>query len=151
MGRGGHSSHDRRHKMYIAPNSTLRILKNVPINSDYIHTLYFSTLQRQTDYLLQRQKYTHNGVYYLNRENLREINIERTTAELIDCNYIMYKKHQPWKQVDLCVHQRSAVSEWRKLIIVFEIDEVQTWLFNKVLKRIVRGTKPHDHRPKRTI
>ena len=48
--------------MYIAPNSTIKILRNVPLDPTYDHTIYFPTgntgLDIQVAYFSGKAKYT---------------------------------------------------------------------------------------------
>ena len=120
--------------MYIVPNSTLRILKNVPINEDYIHTLYFSSPQNQTDYFSGKTKFTEVGNYYLNKENLDEIQVERSTADLLDCNYIMFKNNSHENKWVYAFIKEVRYKNEDSSVIVFKIDEIQTWYFQMNLK-----------------
>ena len=120
--------------MYIVPNSTLRILRNVPINEDYIHTLYFSSLQKQTDYFSGKTKFTEVGNYYINKDNLNEIQVERTTADLLDCNYIMFKNNSHENKWIYAFIKEVRYKNEDSSIIVFEIDELQTWFIEMTLK-----------------
>lgn len=120
--------------MYIVPNSTLRILKDVPINEDYIHTLYFSSLQNQTDYFSGKTKFTEVGNYYLNKDNLDEIQVERTTADLLDCNYIMFKNNSHENKWVYAFIKEVRYKNEDNSVIVFKIDEIQTWYFQMSLK-----------------
>ena len=42
--------------MYIYPNTTLKILHNVPLNNDYDHTIFFDGKIAQTEYFLSKAK-----------------------------------------------------------------------------------------------
>lgn len=120
--------------MYIVPNSTIRILKNVPINSDYIHTLWFSTLAEQTTYFQSKAKYTLNNNYYVNRDNVNEVQVDLSTANLVDCNYIMFRNQNHENKWIYAFIKEVRYKNEDNSVIVFEIDDIQTWLFNMTLK-----------------
>lgn len=120
--------------MYIVPNSTLRILRNVPINEDYIHTLYFESLEDQTYYFTGKTKFTEYGNYYINKENIDEIQVERTTTELLDCNYIMFNNNSHENKWVYAFIKEVKYKNENNSIIVFKIDELQTWFFEMKLK-----------------
>mgnify|MGYP000467570049 CR=1 FL=1 len=42
--------------MYIAPNSIIKILTNVPLSTGYADTLYFSSVSAQTSYFSAKVK-----------------------------------------------------------------------------------------------
>ena len=43
--------------MYIAPNTNIRILKNVPLDTSYDHTIWFDSASAQSTYFIGKQKY----------------------------------------------------------------------------------------------
>ena len=120
--------------MYIVPNSTIRILKNVPINSDYIHTLWFATIAEQTTYFQSKAKYTLNNNYYVNRDNVNEVQVDLSTSNLVDCNYIMFRNQNHENKWIYAFIKEVRYKNEDNSVIVFEIDDMQTWLFNMKLK-----------------
>ena len=76
--------------MYIAPDTTIRILKNVPLDATYEHTLYWSTLTSQRDYFIGKTKYLFQNQSY-QRVNKGRLRIERKAEDLYDCNYLMFQ------------------------------------------------------------
>ena len=116
--------------MYIAPNSTIKILKNVPLDSSYEHTLYFAKtsmgLSAQQAYFASLAKYTLTGQSY-QRIKKGWLRVEIVSDNLYDCNYLMFQNTNfgsKWfyafiKSVE---YINNAVSE-----IEFEIDVMQTW------------------------
>ena len=76
--------------MYIAPNTDIKILKNVPLDPTYEHTIWFDAESDQTDFFLSKVKYSLSAQSYqrLQRGYMR-VNIN--AESLYDCNYIMYR------------------------------------------------------------
>lgn len=116
--------------MYIAPNSTIKILKNVPLDLTYDHTIYFSPDSAgntaQYNYFVAKTKYTLTEQSYQRvKRGWMRVNI--VADNLYDCNYLMFQNTNfgtKWfyafiKSVE---YINNAVSE-----IEFEIDVMQTW------------------------
>lgn len=114
--------------MYIAPNSTIYILKNVRIDNTYANTIHFNSSNEQALYFQGLQKYVLTDYSYLRKENA--IRVELRTDNLYDCNYIMFQNSSfgpKWfyafiTNVEYVNNETSA--------IYYEIDVMQTWYFN---------------------
>ena len=116
--------------MYIAPNTTVKILKNVPLDITYDHTIYFSQgltgLTAQYLYFSTKAKYTLSAQSY-QRVKRGWLRVDIVADNLYDCNYLMFQNTSfgsKWfyafiKSVE---YINNAVSE-----IEFEIDVMQTW------------------------
>lgn len=115
--------------MYIEPKTTVKILKNVPLDNTYEHTLYFNTLSEQTNAFSAKTKFTLNNLSY-QRVNKGIIRVEIQSEKLYDCNYLMFQNTafgDKWfyafiKKVE---YVNNVTSE-----IFYEIDELQTWFFD---------------------
>ena len=116
--------------MYIAPNSTIKILKEVPLDPTYDHTIYFPVgdagLATQTAYFSSKAKYTFTEQSY-QRVNRGWIRLAAVADNLYDCNYLMFQNTNfgsKWfyafiKSVE---YINNAVCE-----VQYEIDVIQTW------------------------
>lgn len=119
--------------MYIAPNTDIKILKNVPLDVTYEHTIYFTSLSQQTEYFSSKCKHPFSNQSYQRVKNNR-MRINKKAEDLYDCNYLMFKNTSfgnKWfyafiKSVE---YVNNEVSE-----IEFEIDVLQTWFFDYTLK-----------------
>lgn len=118
--------------MFIYPNTTIKILHNVPLDPTYEHTIYFYSKAQQSAYFSSKQKYTlNNNTYQRVKKGWMRVNIQ--AEYLYDCNYLMFQNSAfgtKWfyafiKQVE---YVNDAVSE-----IFFEIDVMQTWHFDYLL------------------
>lgn len=115
--------------MYINPNSTIKILNNVPLDNTYEHTIYFASSSAQSSYFSGLAKYTFEAQSY-QRVKRGYIRVATNAENLYDCNYLMFQNSAfgtKWfyafiKSVE---YINIAVSE-----IEFEIDVMQTWHFN---------------------
>ena len=75
--------------MYIAPNSTIKILRNVNLDNTYQHTIHFNSTPEQTSYFSGLSKYTLTNYTYQRKERILRVGI--LADNLYDCNYIMFQ------------------------------------------------------------
>lgn len=122
--------------MYIAPNSTIHILRNVPLDNTYQHTIHFNSSTEQAGYFTSMNKYTVANYTYQRKERTLRIGI--LADNLYDCNYIMFKNTafgDKWfyafiTDVEYVNNEASNIS--------FEIDVMQTWYFDyRVLESFI--------------
>lgn len=119
--------------MYIAPNTIIRLLKNVPLDNTYRNTIYFTSAANQTAYFQGKTKYTFAEQSY-QRVQKGTLRIGRKSDDLYDCNYLMFQNTaygNKWfyafvKDVEYVNNETSEVS--------FEIDVMQTWHFDYDVK-----------------
>ena len=76
--------------MYIEPNTNIRILKDVPLDTTYDHTIYFSSATSQTNYFAGLTKYNLNNQTY-QRVKRGYARVQRKAEDLYDCNYMMFQ------------------------------------------------------------
>lgn len=119
--------------MYIAPNSTIHVLKNVPLDNTYRDNIIFDSVDSQRAYFVSKNKYTVSQYTYQRKEKKLRIGVLADT--LYDCNYIMFQNTafgQKWFYafiVDV-EYVNNEASE-----ITFEIDVMQTWMFDYTLNK----------------
>lgn len=119
--------------MFIEPNTNIRILKNVPLDNTYKHTLYFSTHEQQESYFKSLTKHTLTNQTY-QRVNKGVARVGLKAESLYDCNYIMFQNESfgsKWFYafITKVEYVNNIVSE-----ITFEIDVMQTWCFDYFLR-----------------
>lgn len=116
--------------MYIAPNTTVKILRNVPLDLTYDHTIYFAPDSygnaAQYNFFSGKTKYTLTSQSY-QRVKRGWIRVGIAADNLYDCNYIMFQNTNfgnKWFYafIKTVEYINNAVSE-----IEFEIDVMQTW------------------------
>lgn len=115
--------------MYINPNTTIKILHNVPLDNTYEHTIYFDTVSAQSSYFSGLAKYTFEEQTY-QRVKRGYIRIAKNAESLYDCNYLMFQNSafgNKWFYafINSVEYINNGVSE-----IEFEIDDMQTWHFD---------------------
>lgn len=115
--------------MYIAPNTTIRMLNNVPLDNTYRNTIYFAYVSDQTAYFSGKSKYTFANQSY-QRVNAGKLRIAQKADDLYDCNYLMFQNTSfgnKWFYAFVVAveYVNNETSE-----ITFEIDVMQTWHFD---------------------
>lgn len=115
--------------MYIAPNSNLNILRSVPLDTSYEHTIYFANKTTQYAYFNGLAKYRKTQYSYL-KPNSNVIRVGQLAENLYDCNYIMFQNTafgNKWfyAYIRSINYVNNNTSE-----IEFDIDVIQTWLFD---------------------
>lgn len=115
--------------MEIIPNTTIKVLKNVPLRSDYKDTIYFESPTAQSNYFSSCTKFTFQKNTY-QRVNKGKIRINKIADDLYDCNYVMFQNSSyghKWFYgfIESVEYVNNAVSE-----ITYKLDCVQTWFFD---------------------
>lgn len=118
---------------FIAPNSTIKILKNCPLDNGYNHTIYFEKEAKQSQYFESLTKRTFTDYTYIKES--KKIRVKAVADSLFDCNYLMYKNTaftDKWFYAFILdiEYINNNVAE-----ISFEIDIMQTWYFDYKLKQ----------------
>ena len=115
--------------MYIQPQTNIRILQNVPLDTTYVHTIYFSSASAQQTYFASKQKYNLSSYTYQRVNNgIARVGIKADS--LYDCNYMMFQNTaygSKWFYAFITSVEfvNNECSE-----ITFELDVMQTWFFN---------------------
>ena len=117
--------------MYIAPNSIIKIMHNVPLDDTYNHTIYFATKSAQDTYFsgVNVVKYTLNDQSY-QRVERGKMRIEIKAEDLYDCNYLAFQNTSfgsKWFYAFITgvEYVNNITSE-----VSFELDVLQTYWFD---------------------
>lgn len=119
--------------MFIEPNTNIRLLKSVPLDTTYKHTLYFGSVTAQTNYFIGLTKYNMERYTY-QRVQKGSARVGIKADLLYDCNYMMFQNTSfgtKWFYAFITgvEYINNEVSE-----ITFEIDVMQTWYFDYNLR-----------------
>lgn len=120
--------------MYIAPNTTIYLLNNTMLDSGYVNSIYFDSPSDQEAYFRSKIKYTLSKQSY-QRMKRGYMKVQLRTDELYDVSYLMYQNTSfgnKWiyafiKSVEYVNNETSRIE--------FEIDVIQTWLFQAHLEQ----------------
>lgn len=119
--------------MYIAPNTTIRIIKNCPLDIDYANTIYFTSVAQQTTFFtVTLDGYTLQSNTY-QRVEKGKMRIAMNAEALYNCNYLAFQNASfgnKWFYAFITgvEYVNNITSE-----ITYVIDVMQTWHFNYVL------------------
>lgn len=114
--------------MYIEPNTNIRLLKNVPLDNTYEHTIYFDNASSQVQYFIGLTKYNlTNYTYQRVHRGTARVGIQ--AENLYDCNYMMFQNTafgNKWFYAFITgvEYVNNGMSE-----VSFEMDVMQTWFF----------------------
>lgn len=114
--------------MYIIPDATIKILKNVPLDNTYRNTIYFPNASSQIAYFTSKQKFPLTKYSYVRPQSA--INVGINSEELYDCNYLMFQNTafgNKWFYafITSVEYKGNNVSQ-----INYELDVMQTWHFD---------------------
>lgn len=114
----------------IVPNSDVRILKNVPLEPSFDHTIWFDSPQQQADaFTTYALAYYYNNVSY-QRYPRPYITLDKTADELYNCNYMMFRNTAyGTKWFYAFITQIEYISN-NTSRIYYTIDPMQTYLFD---------------------
>lgn len=120
--------------MYIEPNTNIRLLKNVPLDNTYTHTILFTDVNSQTNYFMGLQKYN-LGNYSYQRVQRGVARVGLCADNIYDCNYMMFQNTNfgnKWFYafITSVEYVNNVTAEIR-----FEIDVMQTWHFDYILEQ----------------
>lgn len=118
--------------MYIAPNTTVLFLKDVPLDNTYRNTIYFTSLANQTSYFAGKLKYRLDKGTYQRYQTIVRVGIN--AENLYDCNYLMFQNSSfgsKWFYAFITgvEYRNNEMSE-----VTFELDVMQTWFFDYDLR-----------------
>ena len=117
---------------YVTPQTKIFILKDVPLDNTYQHTLFFSSKEAQISYFSGLVKYSYVNCTY-QRVKRSACRVEINSENLYDCNYIMFQNTafgDKWFYAFITEveYVNNVTSE-----ITFEIDVMQSWFFDYTL------------------
>lgn len=118
---------------YIAPNTTVKILRDVLLAPDYVNTIYFTSTSHQYAYFASKMKYEFTAQSY-QRHGRNSIRLAMNEDNLFDCNYMMFQNtsfDNKWFYAFITdvEYVSNNVCE-----VFYEIDIMQTWFFECTLK-----------------
>lgn len=129
---------------YIPPNSTVKLLAGVPIDSSFDHTLWFSNVNAQTTYFNSKAVRSFSAVSYV-RKGRGVIKVEAPADQLYACNYMMFQNTSYSNKWFYAFCNVEYVSDTTSKV-TFVIDPLQTWFFEMVLGQcyVVREHTDND-------
>ena len=122
--------------MYIAPNSEIYLLRNIPIQGDYEHTLWFNTSAEQEQYFLNNPFIiAHLTDYSYLRYKENWISVELPIEKLTYCNYIAFRNFSFENKLFYAFVTDIEYINNKTTKIHYELDVIQTWLFDSRIEQ----------------
>ena len=113
-------------------NMTKVYLLNVPLESDYKHTLYFASASAQTNYFLSKKIHSFEDFSYQRKDQY--IRVPKKYDDVLNCNYVMYQNtdhNNKWFYA--FITDLKYIDEGRTDIYI-KTDCIQTWYFDYNVK-----------------
>lgn len=107
-------------------------LLSVPLESDYKHTLYFTSKATQQAYFESKIKKSYTEFTYLRKEGI--IYVPSHYDDIYNCNYLMYQNTKYSNKWFYCFIKELEYENDECTKIVIETDVIQTWMFDYTLK-----------------
>ena len=115
--------------MYIQPQTNIKLLRNVPLDPTFDHTIWFGDATSQYNYFAGKQAFNLTDYTY-QRVNKGVSRVGIKADSLYNCNYMMFQNTaygNKWfyafiTSVEFVNNECSEIS--------FEIDVIQTWFFD---------------------
>lgn len=114
--------------MVIIPNTDISLLKNVPLDTTYRNTIYFSDAASQRAYFLSKAKHTLASYSYQREDRFLKAGISADSA--YDCNYMMFRNTAYGNKTFYAFITNVEFINNTTCKIDFEIDVMQTWAFD---------------------
>lgn len=118
---------------YIAPNTTVRLLRDVILSPNYVNTIYFQTSTAQSTYFTSKKKYEYTAQYY-QRHSKNSIKLAQCADDLFDCNYMMFQNTSFGSKWFYAFVTNVEYISNNVCEVFYEIDIMQTWFFDCILK-----------------
>nr|DAI24345.1 MAG TPA: Major tail protein [Caudoviricetes sp.] len=123
------------------PNTVVKVLRNVPLDSTYTDTRWFDSESEQVAFFTGKAKYTFTDMTYQRVNNSvaqprgpLTCRVPRIADDLYDCNYIMFQNtNYGSKWFYAFIRQVNYISP-SNTEIVYEIDYLQSFMFEFQIK-----------------
>ena len=114
--------------MYIVPQSIFKIIRNVPFNNDYKHTIWFTNASAQLTYFESKVAQTFTDFTYVRQDKI--VRVSTCADNIYDCNYCMFKNLGFGNKWFFGFITKVEYANNDVAFLTIEIDYVQTWLFD---------------------
>lgn len=115
--------------MNYTPQTEVHLLKDVPFNITYNNVRDFNTLAEQTNYFINKTKYTFDKLTY-QRVTAESIKLDIAYDDMLDVNYMMFKNDSvPGKWFYAFITQYEFISQ-NVTRVSYQLDVYQTYLFD---------------------
>lgn len=118
---------------FVQPNTVVRVLQGVPLDSSYSDTLeFFSGVSEQAAFFQSKTKYTYTNVMPVRMQNT--IRVPQVADNLYNCNYIMFQNQNFGSKWFYAFIDEIKFININMSEISYTLDVMQTWRFDYTLK-----------------
>lgn len=111
--------------MAITPNSYIKVLENVPLDSAHQNTLYWASTTAQQNYFSSKAKYTFAPSTYQRRN--KSVLVPQSADNIYSCNYLMFQNTSYGARWFYAFIDEVNYINDNTCEIVFTIDPIQSW------------------------
>ena len=115
--------------MYVSPNSTIVLCKNLKIDNSYSDTIYFTSASAQEAYFKSKAIATIDNNTYV-RKGLGKVRVGIPIASLYNCNYMMFRNQSFENKWFYAFVVSVEYINNQTTELTFDIDVLQTWMFD---------------------
>ena len=115
--------------MYVAPNSTIVLCKNLKIDNSYSDTIYFTSASAQEAYFKSKAIATIDNNTYV-RKGLGKVRVGIPITSLYKCNYMMFRNQSFENKWFYAFVVSVEYINNQTTELTFDIDVLQTWMFD---------------------
>lgn len=120
--------------MDIAPNTQIKLLRTVPLDNDYKHTLYFETLSAQRNYFFSENVLLYSlDNYSFQRVEKGQVKVSLPIADVSRCNYMAFNNSSFFDKWFYAFISNYEYVNNTTTLIEYEIDVIQTYMFDVAL------------------
>ena len=120
--------------MYIAPNSTIELFKNLKLDNSYANTMWFTSYAWQNTFF-SNHRYTQLNDYSYQRKDIGVIRVEGSVANLYDVNYMRFKNTSFEDKWFYAFVTRVEYVNNVTVNMYYTIDVIQTYMFDWTLNQ----------------
>ena len=120
--------------MYIAPNSTIELFKNLKLDNSYANTMWFANVSAQNTFFVNH-RFTQLNNYSYQRKDIGVIRVEGTVASLYDVNYMRFKNTSFENKWFYAFVTRVEYVNNATVNMYYTIDVIQTYMFDWQLQQ----------------
>lgn len=120
--------------MYIAPNSTIELFKNLKLDNSYANTMWFANASAQNTFFVNH-RFTPLNNYSYQRKDIGVIRVEGAVSSLYDVNYMRFKNTSFENKWFYAFVTNVEYINNATVNMYYTIDVIQTYMFDWQLQQ----------------
>lgn len=116
------------------PNTQINLLADIPIHPDYMHTLYWNSVDNQRNYFLSKTVMQFTKQSYT-RVNAGQLKIQCKFAQVYNCNYLMFQNVDYLNKWFYAFITNIEYVNENTVLVNYELDVIQSWYFDFTFKQ----------------